>query len=158
MRKVFLLCVFFLAAVVQAEPVKPITIQYIYINISCQILDAYWWDDNGRLHHRWFRISGARGINVNGTQEPKEIHNHLGLFRVEEKDEDHWSQAFDSPMHFAMFFHQGHAIHATTRDNYRYLGQPASHGCIRMKREDAQWLFQHTPLGTPVFIYHSVSF
>jgi L,D-transpeptidase catalytic domain/Putative peptidoglycan binding domain len=32
------------------------------------------------------------------------------------------------------------------------IGYSASHGCIRMRIPDAEWLFQHVKLGTPVFI------
>jgi lipoprotein-anchoring transpeptidase ErfK/SrfK len=32
------------------------------------------------------------------------------------------------------------------------IGYSASHGCIRMKIPDAEWLFQHVEIGTPVFI------
>jgi L,D-transpeptidase-like protein/putative peptidoglycan binding protein len=32
------------------------------------------------------------------------------------------------------------------------IGYSASHGCIRMRIEDAEWLFQRVQVGTPVFI------
>jgi lipoprotein-anchoring transpeptidase ErfK/SrfK len=32
------------------------------------------------------------------------------------------------------------------------IGYSASHGCIRMRSPDAEWLFQHVEIGTPVFI------
>lgn len=32
------------------------------------------------------------------------------------------------------------------------IGYSASHGCIRMRISDAEWLFQHVDVGTPVFI------
>jgi lipoprotein-anchoring transpeptidase ErfK/SrfK len=32
------------------------------------------------------------------------------------------------------------------------IGYSASHGCIRMRIPDAEWLFDHVHLGTPVFI------
>jgi len=32
------------------------------------------------------------------------------------------------------------------------IGYSASHGCIRMRIPDAEWLFQHVDIGTPVFI------
>ncbi|MBC7345294.1 MAG: L,D-transpeptidase, partial [Clostridia bacterium] len=33
------------------------------------------------------------------------------------------------------------------------LGQPASHGCIRLTMEDARWIYDHIPRGAPVHIY-----
>jgi lipoprotein-anchoring transpeptidase ErfK/SrfK len=32
------------------------------------------------------------------------------------------------------------------------IGYSASHGCIRMRIPDAEWLFRHVKIGTPVFI------
>jgi len=32
------------------------------------------------------------------------------------------------------------------------VGYSASHGCIRMLIPEAEWLFNHVDLGTPVFI------
>ena len=32
------------------------------------------------------------------------------------------------------------------------IGYSASHGCIRMRIPDAEWLFKHVKIGTPVFI------
>lgn len=33
------------------------------------------------------------------------------------------------------------------------LGQPASHGCIRLAIADAKWIYDHIPQGTPVNIH-----
>lgn len=32
------------------------------------------------------------------------------------------------------------------------LGEPASHGCVRMRVEDAKWIYDNIPEGTPVHI------
>ena len=44
----------------------------------------------------------------------------------------------------------GVGIHGTPDD--ASIGYSASHGCIRMHIPDAEWLFQHVKLGTPVVI------
>jgi lipoprotein-anchoring transpeptidase ErfK/SrfK len=44
----------------------------------------------------------------------------------------------------------GVGIHGTPDD--ASIGYSASHGCIRMHISDAEWLFQHVELGTPVVI------
>jgi len=35
------------------------------------------------------------------------------------------------------------------------LGEPASHGCIRLRPDDAKWIAKNCPNGTRVHIYHS---
>jgi lipoprotein-anchoring transpeptidase ErfK/SrfK len=38
------------------------------------------------------------------------------------------------------------------RSYYKLIGRPASHGCIRLRREDASELYQYVKIGTPVDI------
>lgn len=53
----------------------------------------------------------------------------------------HYSKKYDNaPMPHSIFFHGGYAIHATY--DVKRLGQPASHGCIRLSPQNAQWLFR----------------
>jgi lipoprotein-anchoring transpeptidase ErfK/SrfK len=44
----------------------------------------------------------------------------------------------------------GVGIHGT--DEPASIGYSASHGCIRMQVPDAEWLYRHVRVGTPVFI------
>ncbi len=46
-----------------------------------------------------------------------------------------------------------HGIHATYPNMYRYLGRPASHGCIRQHRADARVLYDLASVGTPVYVF-----
>ena len=46
-----------------------------------------------------------------------------------------------------------HGIHATSPRYYRYLGRPASHGCVRQHDDDARILFNMVGVGTPVYIF-----
>jgi hypothetical protein len=64
-----------------------------------------------------------------------------GSFRAFRMEEDHFSKEFDdAPMPHAVFFTKlGHAIHGT--DSVNRLGSPASHGCVRLSRENAAKLF-----------------
>jgi lipoprotein-anchoring transpeptidase ErfK/SrfK len=43
-------------------------------------------------------------------------------------------------MPYAMFISGGVAIHGTPETNWRFLGRPASHGCIRLHPEHAKYL------------------
>src|SRR5204863_2623930 len=64
-----------------------------------------------------------------------------GSFRAFRMEEDHYSKEFDdAPMPHSIFFTKiGHAIHGT--DSVNRLGSPASHGCVRLSRENASTLY-----------------
>ena len=64
-----------------------------------------------------------------------------GSFRTFRMEEDHYSKEFDdAPMPHSIFFTKiGHAIHGT--DSVNRLGSPASHGCVRLSRENASRLY-----------------
>lgn len=85
---------------------------------------------NGVQKYRWPVSSGdPQHETPNGTFQ---------TFRMEE---DHFSKEFDdAPMPNAIFFtKRGHAIHGT--DSVSRLGTPASHGCVRLSRENAKTLY-----------------
>ncbi len=50
-----------------------------------------------------------------------------------------------------VFKRGGFYIHAVYWHND--FGQPASHGCVTLAPEDAEWLYDWTPLDTPVWIH-----
>src|SRR5260221_614417 len=64
-----------------------------------------------------------------------------GSFRTFRMEEDHYSKEFDdAPMPHSIFFTKiGYAIHGT--DSVGRLGTPASHGCVRLSRENASTLY-----------------
>src|SRR5438552_5596027 len=64
-----------------------------------------------------------------------------GSFRAFRMEEDHFSKEFDdAPMPHSIFFTKiGHAIHGT--DSVGRLGTPASHGCVRLSRDNASTLY-----------------
>ena len=63
-----------------------------------------------------------------------------GEFKPFRMEKDHFSREWDdAPMPYSIFFTtQGHAIHGT---NHRSLGQPASHGCVRLSVAHAATLW-----------------
>src|SRR6516164_4314935 len=64
-----------------------------------------------------------------------------GTFRAFRMEADHFSKEWDdAPMPHSIFFTKiGHAIHGT--DAARNLGNPASHGCVRLSKENAAKLY-----------------
>ena len=47
--------------------------------------------------------------------------------------------------------YDGYYFHGT--DNPSSIGSAASHGCIRMYRDDILWMYRNVPVGTAVYIY-----
>ncbi|MHB1311755.1 MAG: L,D-transpeptidase [Gemmatimonadaceae bacterium] len=50
-----------------------------------------------------------------------------------------------------LYLGDGYGIHGT--DVPTSIGHGASHGCVRVRNEDIETLFQIVPVGTPVYIY-----
>jgi len=53
-----------------------------------------------------------------------------------------------APMPNCMFFHKGYAIHGS----YDVPNHNASHGCIRVKPDDAKWIDTHVNPGATVIV------
>ena len=83
---------------------------------------------DGRERYRWPVSTGRDGGPPSGAYQP-------------ERMERQWySRKYDwSPMPHAIFFHKGYAIHGT--GYVSRLGQPASHGCVRLHPSHAAELF-----------------
>ena len=63
-----------------------------------------------------------------------------GSFRAFRMEADHYSKEFDdAPMPHSIFFHGGYAIHGSYET--KYLGRPASHGCVRLHPANAAALY-----------------
>jgi hypothetical protein len=45
----------------------------------------------------------------------------------------------------------GYALHGTNRPET--IGQAVSHGCVRLRNADIEWLYDNVAVGTPVYIY-----
>jgi hypothetical protein len=45
----------------------------------------------------------------------------------------------------------GVLLHGTPHQNS--IGKAATHGCLRLRDEDIEWLYQYVPVGTKVYIY-----
>ena len=71
------------------------------------------------------------------------------------KSRNAWSRAYSCwmPYYLAITASGSHGIHATTPSMYRYLGRPASHGCIRQHHSDAKLLYSLVPVGMPVYVF-----
>lgn len=63
-----------------------------------------------------------------------------GVYRPQWLARSWYTRKYDwSPMPYSIFFHHGYAIHGSYE--IRRLGNPASHGCIRLHPNNARTLF-----------------
>lgn len=129
-----LLALPFLSAPVRAEVV-------VRVSKSSQTMQVW---VNGDYAYEW-PVSTAR----KGYSTPS------GNYRPQRLEKRWFSRKYDNaPMHNAVFFHGGYAIHGTS--HVGQLGRPASHGCIRLAPGNAAELFslirQYGPQRTRIMI------
>lgn len=117
----------------------------IKVFLDRQVLVAY---ENGK---EVFKFDCATGDRDHPTD--------IGVFPIFKKDRKHFSQTYKVEMDYAMFFtHDGKAIHMSHAVGpislLKSLGMNyfGSHGCVRLREEDAKTLFDWTPFGTIVEI------
>ena len=85
---------------------------------------------DGRPLYQWPVSTGRAGYDTPS-----------GKFKAFRMERDHFSKEFDdAPMPFSVFFtEKGHAIHGSYD---RRIGQPASHGCVRLSPANAETLYK----------------
>jgi murein L,D-transpeptidase YcbB/YkuD len=71
-----------------------------------------------------------------------------GRFDVYRRERLSWSSPYQVWMPYALYFHEGYAIHAFGS----VPAYPASHGCVRVPTSEAPVVFAAAPLHTPVVI------
>lgn len=87
-------------------------------------------DVDGRPMYQWPVSTGRAGHDTPN-----------GRFKAFRMEKDHFSKEWDdAPMPFSIFFTQrGHAIHGYL--DTKNIGRPASHGCVRLTKANAEKLF-----------------
>lgn len=65
------------------------------------------------------------------------------------REEGGWYRSYLGRMYHPFFFRGGYAIHGSNS----VPAYPASHGCIRTRIDDQDWLIPQIDIGMPVFVY-----
>lgn len=135
---------------------SPFPLQYetngkklLLVSLSKQAFGAY--DSNGELIH-WGPISGGKDYCPDIGGSCSTATGHFKVYRKQGPDCISTKFPIDTeggaPMPYCMHYNGGFAIHGSTLPGYH-----ASHGCIRVFTDDAQWLNEHfTNIGTPVIV------
>jgi lipoprotein-anchoring transpeptidase ErfK/SrfK len=119
-------CILVLSLLLPAAPALAQAGVVAKINLSSQRMDVY---VDGVPRYSW-PVSTAR----RGYRTP------TGTFRPTALAVWHRSTIYSgSPMPHSIFFRKGYAIHGSYE--VKYLGRPASHGCVRLHPANAKALF-----------------
>lgn len=115
--------------------------RWIDINLSTQTLTAY----EGSTPMFSTLVS-------TGLAFPTPVGTYSILYRVQSQRMT--GPGYDLPnVPWVMYFtNRGHAIHGAYWHNN--FGQPMSHGCVNMRPDEAQWLYNFTPNGAQVVVHY----
>lgn len=124
--RILFLPAFVLALLMQGQPAAWAAQLIVSIDLSDQVMVV---SRSGRPLFNW-PVSTAR----RGYRTP------LGTFHPYRLERVWYSTKYDyAPMPYSVFFLGGYAIHGTT--DIADLGRPVSHGCVRLRPDNARKLF-----------------
>lgn len=92
------------------------------------------------------KISSGRRHRNGGGKTPK------GKFKIIGKWPKRYSKEYRCWMPYCLKFYKRYNIHATMPKFYKYLGRPASHGCVRQHLDGAKKLYEFAQIGDPVIV------
>ncbi|WML36453.1 L,D-transpeptidase [Clostridium sp. OS1-26] len=103
------------------------------------------------------RIQCSTGIL--GDQETE---TPLGIFNIQCKGEYFYSNKYKEGARYYIKFFSNYLIHSIPvdkkgniiEDEKKKIGFPASHGCIRISIQDAEWIYNNIPEGSSVVIHY----
>lgn len=105
---------------------------FAYVSLAEQVLTLYL---NGQSVDRWLVSSGMPGYDT--PQLDRHPTSRIYTRYSSKKFPGGNYQGLGN-MPYAVFIAGGIAIHGTPRGNWRWLGRPASHGCIRLHPAHAE--------------------
>ncbi len=149
----------------------PVNVEGRYVVISLDEHMLYLMEDERVI---WSAVVGTgTGTRLEGAGQKWDFSTPRGIFRVQLKEKDpiwrvpDWAfvergvpiPPLDDPSRSeegmlgttAIYLQYDIAVHGT--NNPELLGQPVSHGCIRMTNEAVRRLYHEVEIGTPVIIY-----
>jgi len=120
--------------------------KYIDISISNQVMTLF---EDGRKINSFLVSTGKYGMPT-----------PLGTFSVKKKESNHWSSTYGLWMPFSMNFYGAYYIHELPywpsgyREGENHLGIRVSHGCVRLGIGPAEYVFNWSEIGTPIYVHN----
>lgn len=128
--------------------IESLTSNLIYVNLKDQITYIY----KGSINN-WNKIKSFKcSTGIESEKTP------TGIFDVRERGAWFFSDKYNQGGKYWVQFYGDYLFHSVpyNKDQSEVvdytLGVPASHGCIRLKTEDAKWIYDNIESGTKVII------
>ena len=128
--------------------IESLTSNLIYVNLKDQITYIY----KGSINN-WDKIKSFKcSTGIESEKTP------TGIFDVRERGAWFFSDKYNQGGKYWVQFYGDYLFHYVTYNKDQSevvdytLGVPASHGCIRLKTEDAKWIYDNIESGTKVII------
>ncbi len=120
--------------------------KYIDISVPNQTMTLF---EDGRKINSFLVSTGKYGMPT-----------PPGTFSVKKKELNHWSSTYGLWMPFSMNFYGAYYIHELPywpsgyREGENHLGIRVSHGCVRLGIGPAEYVFNWSEIGTPVYVHN----
>ena len=128
--------------------IESLTPYLIYVNLSEQMTYVY----KGTMN-KWDTIkSFTCSTGIDDEKTP------TGIFDVRERGDWFFSDKYQQGGKYWVQFYGDYLFHSVPYNEDQSevvdntLGTPASHGCIRLKTNDAKWIYDNIEAGTKVII------
>lgn len=128
--------------------IESLTSYLIYVNLANQI--TYVYEGSSKNWDLTHSFDCSTGIDEEKTP--------VGIFDVRERGDWFYSEKYSQGGKYWVQFFGDYLFHSVPYNEDQSevvdntLGTPASHGCIRLKTEDAKWLYDNIDSGTKVII------
>ena len=128
----------------------------LFVSCDDQRVYVYEWlgDDYSKLVHSFVCSTGAEGTETRkGTfiaEGPIEEWHYMSMFGTCWAK---WAFRIDGMLLFHSVIFSADDESTVRKSSVDMLGNPASHGCIRLKVEDAKWIYENNTAGVTVVIY-----
>jgi lipoprotein-anchoring transpeptidase ErfK/SrfK len=128
--------------------INSLTNHFVYLSLSEQKTYVYEGSSNNWNLIKTFESS----TGLEGKETPK------GIFDVTDRGEWFYSEDFQQGAKYWVQFMGDYLFHSVPYDKTQSiildeaLGKPASHGCVRLRVEDAKWLYDNIEDNTKIII------
>ena len=130
---------------------------YLTVDLTNQVVTAYSKDEFGNYSKMERQMICSAGEDVTPTP--------TGTFHItRRRNRWHYFRKFNVWAQYMTQFNGEYLFHSIlysrrdektiNRTSVRKLGEPASHGCIRLTPEDAKWIYDNCLEGTPTEVFY----